>query len=65
MSDRHCIHKNGELFHFSTEDINSCDEGVFNAGCDGGNPDSAMDYWKSQGDAMCMIIVGKYACIDL
>jgi len=48
MSDRHCIHKDGELFHFSTADINSCCENCGD-GCNGGYPSAAMNYWKREG----------------
>jgi len=51
MSDRHCIHKDGELFHYSAEDLLSCCTGFFECGngCNGGYPGRAMDYWKSHG----------------
>jgi len=48
MSDRHCIHKAGELFHYSAEDMLSCCEEC-GYGCDGGDPYSAMQYWQKTG----------------
>jgi len=48
MSDRQCIHKDGEQFHYSAEDLNSCCT-MCGYGCNGGYPYSAMQYWQSTG----------------
>lgn len=48
MSDRQCIHKEGELFHYSAEDLNSCCTSC-GYGCNGGYPYSAMQYWQDTG----------------
>lgn len=47
MTDRQCIHKN-EHFHYSVEDLLSCCE-FCGLGCRGGDPSSAMRYWKNTG----------------
>merc|ERR1711970_453241 len=47
MTDRQCIHKN-ETFHYSADDIMSCCHECGD-GCNGGDPYSAMAYWKTQG----------------
>jgi len=48
MSDRHCIHKDGDLFHYSAEDLLSCCSEC-GYGCNGGMPYDAMVYWKETG----------------
>nr|AIS22047.1 cathepsin B4 [Fasciola gigantica] len=49
MSDRVCIHSNGQMKpRLSARDLLSCCN-VCGYGCDGGYPSKAWDYWKSNG----------------
>nr|CAE47498.1 cathepsin B-like proteinase [Diabrotica virgifera virgifera] len=49
MSDRVCIHSNGESnFHFSSDDLVSCCW-TCGMGCNGGYPGAAWHYWVRKG----------------
>ena len=49
MTDRSCIHSNGELkFHYSTQDLVSCCKSCGN-GCDGGDIYSPFVFWLEEG----------------
>ena len=49
MSDRQCIHSNGNSnFHYSAEDLVSCCYSC-GFGCNGGFPGSAFSYWVDNG----------------
>ncbi|XP_063357815.1 cathepsin B-like [Cydia amplana] len=49
MTDRVCTYSNGKKqFHYSTQDLVSCCTRC-GGGCEGGNPDTAFEYWKSDG----------------
>jgi len=49
MTDRFCIASNGQSqVHISAEDLNSCCDSC-GAGCDGGDPGSAWDFWVRTG----------------
>jgi len=50
MSDRICIHSKGnQNAHISAEDLLTCCGFSCGMGCNGGNPDSAWEYWVSHG----------------
>ncbi|KOB77611.1 putative C1A cysteine protease [Operophtera brumata] len=49
MTDRVCIYSDGTKgFYFSAEDLVSCSH-INSFGCDGGFPDAAWEFWKSDG----------------
>ncbi|XP_071955774.1 cathepsin B-like [Antedon mediterranea] len=49
MSDRYCIHSGGKVnFHISAEDLTTCCSSC-GAGCNGGYPPEAWNYWKNNG----------------
>ncbi|KAF4533276.1 hypothetical protein B566_EDAN010511 [Ephemera danica] len=55
MSDRVCIHSNGNLnFHFSSEDLVSCCR-LCGFGCNGGFPGAAWRYWVHKGIQFCLL----------